>query len=69
MFIELFLDAEGFLLSAEAGAGFFGFTVLDVFVVLRELLEGFGEFALMPGSGGEGALLIFGSLGLGGLFQ
>ena len=69
LFIELFLDAEGFLLGAEAGAGFFRFTVLDVFVVLRELLEGFGEFALMPGSGGEGALLIFGGLGLGGLFQ
>ena len=69
LFIELFLDAEGFLLGAEAGAGFFRFTVLDVFVVLRELLKGFGEFALMPGSGGKGALLNFGGLGLGGLFQ
>ena len=69
LFIELFLDAEGFLLGAEIGPGFFGFTVLDVFIVTCKLLEGFGEFALMTSGGGEGALLIFGGVSLGGGFQ
>ena len=69
LFIELFFDAQVFFLVAEASPGFLGLTVLHVFVVLGELFEGFGQIALMAGRGGERALLVVSSLGLGGAFQ